>query len=319
MVVRRLMCWRKKTGSIALVDAGEAKVGTEDPIMVDSPIRLDEGVGIDGNELPSMCEEEQHAMVDSTIRLDEGVGIDGNEIPSMFEEEQPTMVDENEGGFDWYEDLDNELFLRDENFDENYEPLGDEVEGEGDAEDGRCYMSEGEVDDDLGPDEGKGQGEAEDEGCLTTRKKKPSKGVLFNRYVQLMNPVLTPTMIFGSAAEFRELIRVYAVKTKKPPRLVDEQENKMNIKGIVSPNVIKVLKEREKRTHEYITRPSGSPRYDITSAKHSFVVDVENVRVDCGSWDPFCNLLPPELHVLQGRPKRCWQKDETELREVAEK
>ncbi|GAA0169755.1 hypothetical protein LIER_24163 [Lithospermum erythrorhizon] len=31
------------------------------------------------------------------------------------------------------------------------------------------------------------------------------------------------------------------------------------------------------------------------------------------------DILPPELRVLPGRPKRCRQKDETEMREIAEK
>ncbi|GAA0174367.1 hypothetical protein LIER_27770 [Lithospermum erythrorhizon] len=67
-------------------------------------------------------------------------------------------------------------------------------------------------------------------------------------------------------------------------RLVDEQEKKMKIKGVVGPNVSKVLREREKHIHEYITRPSGSPRYEVTSAKHSFVVDVEKKICSCGLW-----------------------------------
>ncbi|GAA0155662.1 hypothetical protein LIER_13345 [Lithospermum erythrorhizon] len=39
--------------------------------------------------------------------------------------------------------------------------------------------------------------------------------VLYNKNIHLDNPILLPNMVFGSAAEFRELIRSYSVKTKK--------------------------------------------------------------------------------------------------------
>ncbi|GAA0147450.1 hypothetical protein LIER_36521 [Lithospermum erythrorhizon] len=75
---------------------------------------------------------------------------------------------------------------------------------------------------------------------------------------------------------------------KKWTRLVDEQKKKMKIKGIVGPNVSKPFLE-----------PLRGPTF----------------------WRkiPYPDILPPELCVLLGRPKKCRQKDETELREIAEK
>ncbi|GAA0144821.1 hypothetical protein LIER_36013 [Lithospermum erythrorhizon] len=108
---------------------------------------------------------------------------------------------------------------------------------------------------------------------------------------------------------------------------------------------------REKKIYEYITRASGSPRYEVTYAQHSFVVDIEKKHCSCGLWQlggipcvrafcvyksqnkdprkyvhknyltksPYPDILPPDIRFLPGRAKSCRTKDAAERVEEAEK
>ncbi|GAA0139557.1 hypothetical protein LIER_01077 [Lithospermum erythrorhizon] len=67
-------------------------------------------------------------------------------------------------------------------------------------------------------------------------------------------------------------------------RIEEERENKEKWKGLVCLRVDELLKKKSKRNEEYITRSSGSPRYEVSSADHSFVVDIEKKSCACGLW-----------------------------------
>ncbi|GAA0150935.1 hypothetical protein LIER_37203 [Lithospermum erythrorhizon] len=69
-------------------------------------------------------------------------------------------------------------------------------------------------------------------------------------------------------------------------RIEKEREKKVKWKGIVCPRVDETPRLREKKIYEYIIRAfgSGSPRYEVTFAKHSFVVDMEKKQCSCGLW-----------------------------------
>ncbi|GAA0156468.1 hypothetical protein LIER_13964 [Lithospermum erythrorhizon] len=69
-------------------------------------------------------------------------------------------------------------------------------------------------------------------------------------------------------------------------RIEEEREKKLKWKGVFCPRVVETLRHIEKKIHEYITRAFGSPRYEVTSAKHSFVVDIEKKHCSCGRGTP---------------------------------
>ncbi|GAA0151468.1 hypothetical protein LIER_10181 [Lithospermum erythrorhizon] len=121
-----------------------------------------------------------------------------------------------------------------------------------------CYNDEVEALEDLGPTWNDGPIEYEkevfqnsdelvekdydydvedDDGATSIRKGKknlvnaPVVGhVLYNKNIHLDNPILLPNMVFGSAAEFRELIRSYSVKTKKGLRFVKNDRWRQQVK-----------------------------------------------------------------------------------------
>ncbi|GAA0173556.1 hypothetical protein LIER_27146 [Lithospermum erythrorhizon] len=65
-----------------------------------------------------------------------------------------------------------------------------------------------------------GEEDDEEEICSSSRRKKAITSVLYNREIHLENPIILPNMVFGNATKFRELIRHYALKTKKPLNFV---------------------------------------------------------------------------------------------------
>ncbi|GAA0168464.1 hypothetical protein LIER_23176 [Lithospermum erythrorhizon] len=67
-------------------------------------------------------------------------------------------------------------------------------------------------------------------------------------------------------------------------RLQQEHVSKSKWQGKVCPRVDELLKLREKHTKAYITRPSGIPRYSVSTGAHSFVVDIAANVCSCGLW-----------------------------------
>ncbi|GAA0153983.1 hypothetical protein LIER_43254 [Lithospermum erythrorhizon] len=74
--------------------------------------------------------------------------------------------------------------------------------------------------------------EDEKEVCSSSKKKNYVTGLLFNREVHFKNPVAIPEMVFGNAAEFRELIRHYALKTRKSLKFVKNDKWKVRVKCV---------------------------------------------------------------------------------------
>ncbi|GAA0161695.1 hypothetical protein LIER_17949 [Lithospermum erythrorhizon] len=132
-----------------------------------------------------------------------------------------------------------------------------------------------------------------------------------------------------------EAFNVFIIKAKDQPiitmlntihhtimtRIVKEREKKLKCKGSVGPRIDEVLEKREEKLYEFIVRASGSPRYEVTSAHHSFVVDLEKKECSCGLWQlgGASSILPPDIRVLPRRPKRCRKKVIAERREEVEK
>ncbi|GAA0179086.1 hypothetical protein LIER_42196 [Lithospermum erythrorhizon] len=50
------------------------------------------------------------------------------------------------------------------------------------------------------------------------------------------------------------------------------------------PRVNEDLMKCETKIFDYITRSSGSPSYEVTYAKHGFVVDIDKNHFSCGMW-----------------------------------
>ncbi|GAA0147789.1 hypothetical protein LIER_07405 [Lithospermum erythrorhizon] len=90
----------------------------------------------------------------------------------------------------------------------------------------------------------------------------------------------------------------------------EERHKKLRRKSVICERIDEVLRKREEKIFDFITRPSRSLRYAVTSAKHSFVVDIEKRQCSCGLW---------QLGGLPWRPKRCRQKDASERAEAAAK
>ncbi|GAA0185872.1 hypothetical protein LIER_33160 [Lithospermum erythrorhizon] len=67
-------------------------------------------------------------------------------------------------------------------------------------------------------------------------------------------------------------------------RIEEERQNKLKWKLAVCERVDEILTKREERVYEYITRPTGSPRYEVTFAENNFVVDIGTKHCSCGLW-----------------------------------
>ncbi|GAA0149990.1 hypothetical protein LIER_09026 [Lithospermum erythrorhizon] len=67
-------------------------------------------------------------------------------------------------------------------------------------------------------------------------------------------------------------------------RIEEERETKEKRKGLVCPRVDELLKRRSKRSEEYIARSNGSPRYEVSSPNHNFIVNIEKKSCACGLW-----------------------------------
>ncbi|GAA0152386.1 hypothetical protein LIER_10880 [Lithospermum erythrorhizon] len=140
------------------------------------------------------------------------------------------------------DDFDTDVFIREDYFDEEYEPLQDSEdveENERENENLACFLNEEEAEDEMGPvlpDIGSlpevefetsehlvelsGKEDDEEVVCSSSRRKKAITSILYNRKIHLANPIILPNMVFCNAADFRELIRHYAMKTKKPLKFV---------------------------------------------------------------------------------------------------
>ncbi|GAA0166791.1 hypothetical protein LIER_21868 [Lithospermum erythrorhizon] len=67
-------------------------------------------------------------------------------------------------------------------------------------------------------------------------------------------------------------------------RIVEEREKKLKCKGSVGSRIDKVLEKREETLYDFIVKASGSPRYEVTSTHHSFLVDIEKKECSCVLW-----------------------------------
>ncbi|GAA0171748.1 hypothetical protein LIER_41213 [Lithospermum erythrorhizon] len=67
-------------------------------------------------------------------------------------------------------------------------------------------------------------------------------------------------------------------------RIDKECQKKLRRKGVGYERIDEVLRKREEKIFDLFTRPSGSPRCEVTSAKHIFVIDIEKRQCSCGLW-----------------------------------
>ncbi|GAA0165821.1 hypothetical protein LIER_43732 [Lithospermum erythrorhizon] len=72
--------------------------------------------------------------------------------------------------------------------------------------------------------------ESEGELCSSARPWKGNVGIEFNNELHLKHLVFIPNMVFGSAQDFKKLIRGYTVRIQKPFKFVKNDKTRVRVK-----------------------------------------------------------------------------------------
>ncbi|GAA0179089.1 hypothetical protein LIER_42197 [Lithospermum erythrorhizon] len=259
-----LLGWYPSDDRVAVEETVEQVVREVDreDVIVGEDDREDVTIGDDDIEVVSQVDREgvivgEENVGEVEVVEAENVGEDGlwddiiGDDDNIFREDGDVgnaFMETNNIAFD---DFESEAFTRKDNFDEDYEPHEDaEIEDDDEIEQSACYLNEDEVDDDIGPilnyiktipaefwevsDEllelSGDEDEEQDQGCSSAKRKNTKTGLQYNKEVHLRHLILIPNMVFDSAAEFRELVRHYALQTKKPLKFVKNDKWRVRVK-----------------------------------------------------------------------------------------